>query len=134
MISWPWTSKSQHNKELDRAYRNSQLVLEAEVKKLQEEYHERWEPLLQKAIQLKPRLNAQRDSFVLHIGIDRYMVEMVASHNDEHVWEYFVEEVAVHLKRQLLSLNFSGLYRLARETEHRYPTQLWRGPDNIPPI
>lgn len=103
--------------ELDR-------IREVEAKRrasMQRDWDAQWAPLLKKAIALTASRSLERGDFAIHVGVDRDMMEMGAMHNDASVWEYLSERLSYEFKRQISTLNFAGLHRLASETERRYP-------------
>lgn len=92
-----------------------------EQEHLKEEWQKKWEPLLKDAIRIRAERKYELDTYILHIGIDRYMIEMVSMRNDAADWEYMADMLAHELRRQMATLNFSGLHKLAKENERRYP-------------
>lgn len=117
---WPWVSrKTMENKvasELDRI-----RVVEAKRRaSMQTDWDNQWKPLLTKAIALSATRKPDMSSFVLHVNVDRGLLEMAAMHNDSKIWKYISDQTSYEFKRQIATLNFVGLHRLAHETEERY--------------
>lgn len=120
-FEWPWTSKKQARQETDRRVASYRGIAEREMEKLVDDMRQKWEPLLHKAMSLKATRNQTSGDFMLHIGIARDMLEMAAMHNDPKVWDYISDQLAYEFKRQISTLNFAGLHRMAAEAEYRYP-------------
>lgn len=124
-FEWPWTSKNLARQEAERRVASYRGIAEREMEKLVEEMRSKWQPLLQKAMSLKATRNQTSGDFMLHVGVARDMLEMAAMHNDPKVWEYISDQLAYEFKRQISTLNFAGLHRLASETEYRYPPRAY---------
>ena len=120
-FEWPWISKRKAKIASDNRAAELQHRERRERDRLEEEWQRQWQPLLQKAMSLKATRNQTSGDFILHVGIARDMLEMAAMHNDPKVWDYISDRLAYEFKRQISTLNFSGLHRMAVEAEHRYP-------------
>ena len=120
-LEWPWLSKKRAQQEADRRVASTRSIAEREMEKLVDEWRGKWQPLLHKAMSLKATRNETSGNFMLHVGLARDMLEMAAMHNDPKVWDYISDQLAYEFKRQISTLNFAGLHRLASENEYRYP-------------
>lgn len=123
---WPWVSRKTMEakvaSELDR-------IRGIEAKRrasMQEAWDAQWSPLLKQAMSLSATRKMDFASFVLHIALDRGLMEMAAMHNDQKVWEYIGDQASYEFRRQIATLNFSGLHRLASENERRYAPRMAR--------
>ena len=92
-----------------------------ELEREQAAWREQWKPLLAKAMSLGATRRDHSGDFMLHVGVARDMLEMAAMHNDPKVWEYISDQLAYEFKRQISTLNFAGLHRMAAEAEYRNP-------------
>jgi hypothetical protein len=117
-FKWPWVSRKMMDAELASQSRHIRNYERAERERLEADWEKQWQPLLKKAIALSASQNPARGDFAVHVGLDRGMMEMAASHNDPKVWEYISEQLSYEFRRQIATLNFAGLHRLARETEY----------------
>lgn len=119
----------------ERNERSRRLNAERELADYRQEVSKKWEPLLRRLMSLTVRRGYDNE-FVLNVALARPMMEEIAGYNDQRIWSYISEMVADDLRRQLATLNFSGLHRLAAETERRihqiieqrYPLRTFDGP------
>ncbi len=86
------------------------------IKNIEEENRARWQPLLAQLMKLSAAKNPS-NGYKLSIIFDDISINAVASYNSNLYWDYFCEQVSYGLKRQLATLNFSGLYKMAEEAE-----------------
>jgi hypothetical protein len=118
-FKWPWVSRKTMDAELASQSRHIRNYERGERERLEADWDAKWAPLLKKAIGLSATHKPDLRSFMVHVEVDRDMLEMAASHNDPKVWEYMSERLGYEFRRQIATLNFTGLHRLARETDDR---------------
>jgi len=126
-FEWPLVWKKNAETELQKERRRLMDTAEREMNKLVSEWRKKWEPLLREAIALRAQYQLDLGTFALTVMVDRNLMEMAAMHNDDKVWEYVTEQLSWEIRRQISTLNFSGLGKLAAENERRYPS-VWDGP------
>src|ERR1039458_10337327 len=120
-FEFPWISKKRAKREADYRVKNMQDCCEARTNALVNDWHRKWEPLMEKMTQITVKHNPNYTTYQLQVGFDRDMLDVGAGYNDPNVWEYITDELAYNFKRLLGTINFAGLHRLALENEYRYP-------------
>lgn len=120
-FKWPlvWRKKAdaQYGAAIRRAIDDEQRYRrEAEAK--EKEWREKWSPILDKMAALSASRHGPH-GFIVHVELDRFMMEQAASYNDPSIWRYVAELIGHKVERQLTTINFAGLHRLADELENR---------------
>lgn len=88
-----------------------------ERERKQREWDGKATPILRRMIDMSAERN-YKDDFMLHFALDRTMLE-TACGNDPTLWRYIAEMTGRHIERELATMNFAGLHRLAAEYERR---------------
>jgi hypothetical protein len=115
--------------ELDNAY------LRNDIQKIREEHSKKWEPLIEKLIQINSRRDAVNFCYHIQTSFARDMIEAMVLHSEEAMWDSMCDMIAHELKRKLMTIGFSGVQQLAYENERsRYPKLNARTDTQIKPI
>lgn len=115
---WPLVWKKTYDAEWLRHF-NMVKSMRAESKRQEKEWEDKWMPFMQKMIKLGIRPNESFNVFQVQISLDRQAMELAAQLNDKAYWQYLAKMAAVHLERELATMNFSGLYKMASDYEDR---------------
>ncbi len=114
-VVWRKDADAKRQKEV-AALRKSESERRLEM---QAQWDTKWKPLLDKMVSLSATRRPDYGSFILHVELDRSMLEQAAGFNDPTIWRYISEMTGHNVERQLATLNFAGLHRLADELEDR---------------
>jgi hypothetical protein len=112
-ITLPWINRKEHDKKIWELHK----YYKTEAEKQRQEWENKWQPLLEKCMSLNARLDND-GSYYIQIKLERDTLNMVASHNDNGYWRYVAQMLAHQFEAQLARLNFSGLHKLAMDTEY----------------
>lgn len=100
---------------------NARKIMQTTLEKERQEFRTKWQPLMLNIASVSARRiePGYSSSFAITVTLNREVMEHVASVNDQRHWDYIAEELAYSFRRQIATLNFAGLHRLAEETEQR---------------
>lgn len=122
-FQWPliWRNKAdaQHAEAVQRAI-NDERRYKREAADKENEWREKWKPVLDKMVKLSATRRDQLGSFILHTELDRYLLEQAATYNDPAIWRYLAGMIGHQVEREISTINFAGLHRLADELEERH--------------
>ncbi len=107
----------EHTRQIEDNVRLSTMY-QKKIENIEKENNEKWQPLLQQLIKISARRTPDY-SYILSTAFDSSLVDCVASYNSNYYWDYFCDQVSYELKRQLATLNFSGLHKMAIESEEK---------------
>lgn len=124
---WPLVLRKTYRAEQDR-HRKAAALQEKAYEKARDEFKAKWQPLMLRMMDITANKNTTLDRFVVHVELDRNMMECAARLGDKRYWEYVAKMASVHFERELATMNFAGLYKLAIEYEER----MYRLPRTMP--
>jgi hypothetical protein len=115
---------ARHRRQEDALIRAAQI----ERARMIAEWDHKSIPILRRMVDVTAQPNVEAGSYTLHVAIDRLMLEQAAMTNDEIAWRHIAEMVGRHVQRELATMNFAGLSKMADDFERRY-----RRPSFAPP-
>ena len=115
----PFVSRERYETEISRERQYLNSAHDKEIDRLKKDWEERWEPLLNRMMSIRARRDEIGGGFVVSVNLEREAMEQCAMYNDNRYWEYLAEMMSVHFRRQLATMNFSGLHKLADETDRK---------------
>jgi len=115
----PFVSRERYETEISRERQYLNSAHEREVERLKKDWEEKWEPVLDRMMSIRVRRDDTRGDFVVSVNLEHEAMEQAASYNDPAYWNYIAKMLSVHFERQLATMNFAGLHRLANETDSK---------------
>lgn len=121
---WPLVFRKTMTEELKGKQRMFDISRESWGRE-KEDWEKKWSPLLAKMLKIEVRRDESCRNFMIQVAMDRTMMEHAACYNDPSYWRYMAKMCGVDLERQLATMNYSGLHRLAEQAEDaKYRTRM----------
>lgn len=115
----PFISRERYENEMFRQRKNLNDAHEHEIARLNKEWEKKWEPLLARMMTIRARRDDISGGFVVSVNLEREAMENCATFNDSSYWQYVAKMLSVYFERQLATMNFAGLHKLALETDRK---------------